>query len=229
MTRRRMIDGSWTARIARNHYNLNTFCFMWGIRFVGEFGMPELRPCDAVPESIFPYDERNKWKPEDGAIHFYCEDCEFENVWLRANRYPHMPAVVQKAGVVLTPDFSLFTDFPVATQIWNVYRSRLLGAIWQHQGLQVIPSVVWGDRASFAWCFDGLPVGGTLAVSTGHVAKHEQAGFMAGFEVMLERCQPDTVLVYGRGMKGQLEAIANVRRYDSRLTQIYEARKRKTA
>jgi hypothetical protein len=226
MTRRRSLPGSWQNRIFRNIYNLNTFCLGWGLEFVGAYGMPQLQRCDLVPEKLFPWDEQNKWKPGAGAIHFYCEDCEFENVWLRANRFPHVPAVVQRAGVVLTPDFSLYCDFPIATQIWNVYRSRLLGAIWAHQGITVVPSVVWGEPDSFGWCFDGLPIGGTLAVSTGHVSTEEEKEFfLLGFDELLRRCQPETVLVYGRGLKGQLERRVNVVRFDSRLTQIYEARR----
>lgn len=82
------------------------------------------------------------------------------------------------------------------------------------------------DRSSFDFCFDGLPKGGVFAVATTHVHKSEYAGFLLGFNEMLERCQPDTVLVYGRGLKGELERRANVRRYDSRLTQIYEQRRK---
>ena len=188
--------------------------------------MPILKPVDAIPDNLFPFDERNKYKPGDGAIHFYCEDCEFENVWLKANRHPHMPAVVLKAGATLTPDFSLYTDFPLATQIWNVYRARLLGALWQQQGITVIPSVSWGLPESFEFCFDGLPSHGTLAIATTCVrTPQEQSYFLQGFRELLSRCQPETVLVYGRGLKGQLEQLANVRRYDSRLTQLYAQRK----
>lgn len=226
MTRRRSIEGSWKLRIDRNYYNLNTFCLSW-FEQTGRYGFPVLERSDYVPDRLFPFDERNKYRDGDGAVHFYCEDCEFENVWLRAARYPHAPAVVLRAGVVLTPDFSVFTDFPLATQIWNVYRSRLLGALWQSIGLEVIPSVVWGVPETFEWCFDGLPMGGTLAVSTGHVSgRDESLGFLKGFRELVKRCQPETVLCYGRGLKGGLESLhPNVKRFDSRLTEIYYARK----
>jgi len=224
MTRRRLANGSWGDRINRNVYNLNSFCLDW-LEFEGRFDMPKLKRCEIVPEKLFPFDERNKYREGDGAIAFYCEDGEFESVWLRANRYPHMPAIVSHAGVSLTPDFSLYTDYPVATQIWNVYRTRLLGALWQSQGIDVIPSVSWGDEHSLEWCFDGLPSGGTIAISTCHVRRPDHEGFLQGFKAMLLRCNPETVLVYGRGLKGQLEQLANVRRYDSRLTQIYEQRR----
>lgn len=223
MRRRAIPNGVWKAKIA-NYYNLNTFCLDW-IQFTGKYQMPVLQPAAVVPDNLFPFDERNKYKAGDGAIHFYCEDCEFENVWLRANRFPHVPAVVSKAGVALTPDFSLFTDFPVATQIWNVYRARLLGALWQSQSITVIPSVSWGLPESFEFCFDGLPIGGTFAVATTYVKTTEEQGyFLQGFKELIDRCQPETVLVYGRGLKGRLEDLANVRRYDSRLTQIRKQR-----
>lgn len=190
--------------------------------------MPMIQPTQTIPENLFPYDERNKWKQGDGAIQFYAEDTEFESCWTRANRYPHMPAVVQKAGCCLTPDFSLYTDFPKATQIWNVYRSRLLGALWQHLGIDVIPSVVWGLPDSFEWCFDGLPVGGVVAVATNHVKDaDEQCYFLKGFRELVKRCEPSAVLVYGQGFKTELPYFytGKIQRYQSRLTQIYNQRK----
>lgn len=225
--RRREIPGSWGDRIARNLYNLNTFCLNW-LEYEGNWDMPVLKSCFEVPERLFPFDERNKWKPGEGAIHFYCEDCEFESVWLRANQQPHMPAVVQKAGVCLTPDFSLYSDYPLATQIWNIYRARLLGALWQSQGIQVIPSVAWSGEASLEFCFDGLPTGGTVAIATSYWRKGDEAMFFAGLNELLQRVQPDTLLVYGRGYKGVIEAHhPNVKRYDSRLTEIFNEKARK--
>lgn len=224
MTRRRDIPGSWGARIARNLYNLNSFCLDW-LQFTGPYDMPQMQPCYVVPENLFPYDERNKYRGE-GAIHFYCEDAEFESVWLRANQSPHMPAVVYRAGVAIAPDFSLYHDLPTPTQIWNSYRSKLLGALWQQLGIEVIPNASWSNEASFEWAFDGMPVGGSVAIATSNIhIPEEREMFMAGFEELIRRCQPDTVLVYGAGFRGQLEAIANVRRYQTRLTQIHNQRK----
>lgn len=224
--RRRNKPGSWQRRIFKNYYNLNTFAYS-RFRFVGKYDFPALSVCDAVPEKFFPYDERNKWKQGDGAIHFYCEDIEFESVWLRANRHPHVPAVIRHAGVALSPDFSIYTDFPVATQIWNVFRARLLGALWHSEGIDVIPSVSWGLPESFEFCFDGLPIGGTFAVATTYVNDAEERRFfLEGFKEFIRRCQPDTVLVYGRGLRHEIESMhSNIRRYDSRLTMLYEAKK----
>ena len=220
---------SWETRVSRNTFNLNTFP-LGMLKLAGKYDFPVLGrvgPEDA-PDALFPFDERNKFK-DDGtkqAIHFYCEDAEFESVWLRLARSPHFPAVVGKAGMAITPDWSLFTDYPLATQIWNVYRSRLAGAVWALQGITVIPSVVWGDRSSYEWCFDGLPKHSVLAISTCHVnpKKGENIGFFEGFRVMADRLEPSHVLVYGMGLKGELESVASqsfkITRFNSRLTQI---------
>lgn len=223
--RRREMAGGWGKRVLRNIYNLNPFC-LEDLELEGRWEMPRLRPSSSIPEALFPWDERNKWKEGDGAIHFYCEDREFETCWLKAAQWPHVPPAVTRAGVAIAPDFSLYWDLPKPTQIWNSYRSKLLGALWQGLGVEVIPNASWSDADSFEWAFDGMPVGGTVAIATCCLnSEEERSRFLAGFEEMLRRCQPDTVLVYGAGFKGELERRANVRRYQSRLTQIYERRK----
>jgi hypothetical protein len=74
---------------------------------------------------------------------------------------------------------------------------------------------------SFEFCFDGLPIGGVFALTANCFSKDEYPLFLDGFKEFLARCQPDTVLVYGRGLKGILEQLhPDIRRFDSRLTQI---------
>ena len=55
---------------------------------------------------------------------------------------------------VCTPDFSMYTDFPLALQINSHYRKHWLGAYWQSKGITVIPTIFWSDERSFEWCFD---------------------------------------------------------------------------
>ena len=67
---------------------------------------------------------------------------------------------------LLTPDFSLFTDMPLALQIESVFKNRWCGAFWQRQGMTVIPTVAWGDERTFDFCFDGIEQGSIVAVCT---------------------------------------------------------------
>lgn len=53
---------------------------------------------------------------------------------------------------LLSPDFSMFTNMPIALQIESVFKNRWCGAYWQSKGLKVIPTVSWGDERSFEFC-----------------------------------------------------------------------------
>jgi hypothetical protein len=67
--------------------------------------------------------------------------------------------------------------------------------------MQVIPSVNWSTEESYDFCFEGLPSGGTLAITTMEISSKDKLGrqlFLAGFEEMLQRCEPDLLLVYGK-------------------------------
>ena len=49
----------------------------------------------------------------------------------------------------ITPDFSLYRDWPVMLQQWNVYHSRWVGRFWQEHGLRIIPTVNWSTPDSY--------------------------------------------------------------------------------
>ena len=98
----------------------------------------------------------------------------------------------------------------VAVQIYNHWRKHLLGAYWQRLGMTVIPSICWSDESSFAWCFDGEPVGGTVAVSSVGAQKSPAARklFLCGYREMLRRLKPEKILFFGDvpdGCEGNLE------------------------
>lgn len=72
----------------------------------------------------------------------------------------------------------------------------------------MIPDVVWGDEQSFDYCFDGIPKHSTVAVSTVGV-KNDKAWnnkegdmFKAGYDEMMKRLEPTTVIFYGSMIDG---------------------------
>lgn len=225
MRRRAIKDGDWQKRVWGNYPGLNTFA-LGVIKPRGIYGIPQLETCETIPDQLFPFEEKSKWKTGSGAIHFYCEDHYLNSIWVRAARAPHMPGVVKKSGMALTPDFSIFSDYPKAINAWNVYRARLLGALWAHCGVQVIPSLMWGDPLTHeGYLFDGLPNRGVFAISAGHI-RDDEATFKAFFLEFLSRFSPSTILVYGRGLSPWIEDQGiPIKRYDSRLTQIYKQRR----
>lgn len=79
--------------------------------------------------------------------------------------------------------------------------------------IEVIPDVVWGEEKTFEFCFDGIPKFSTVAVSTVGVKNDKDWNnkdnnlFMRGYNEMLRRLEPKTILFYGSmidGMKGNI-------------------------
>ena len=63
----------------------------------------------------------------------------------------------------------------------------------------MIPTVCWSDEKTFEWCFDGEPVGSTVAVSSVGTqnSKTAKAAFLAGYEAMCDRLRSEAILLYG--------------------------------
>lgn len=180
-------------RQGRNYENLNKGIFDG----TGTFDMPCLLPenCTAKQFIGFNYAKTCK-RPYDKGLHFFVDDYQFTRLWSNPDAYLDM---LRKFKVVCTPDFSTYTDFSKAVQIYNHYRKHWLGAYWQANGITVIPTISWSDRDSFSWCFDGEPVGGTVAISSvgTQLNKDSRKLFIDGYNEMLARLQPSLIYFYG--------------------------------
>ena len=188
-------------RQERNYENLNKAVF----KGVGAYGIPEIQPvsCDLENWLSFNY-AKTCADPEGHGIHFFIDDYQFQRLWAQPDAYIPM---LSRFDALMTPDFSTYTDFPKAVQIYNHYRKHWLGAYWQQHGLTVIPTISWSDEESLDWCFDGEPVGGTVAISAVGTQMDNRARslFRMGYTAMLERLKPEAVIFYGAIPEG-LEA-----------------------
>ena len=147
-------------------------------------------------------DEENKHK----TIHFFTYDWHFDSVYTNPKNALNK---LQQYYAILTPDFSLYFDMPLALQIYSIFKNRWCGAYWQNQGLKVIPTVNWGKEDSFEFCFDGIEKGSVVAVSTYSREDYEQE-FMLGYNKMLEIIKPSAVICYGtpfKTMTGNIKVI----------------------
>lgn len=90
-------------------------------------------------------------------------------------------------------------DMPEAMKIYNVFRSRLIGAYWQACGLKVIPTLQWAGPESFQYCFSGIPTNSTVAVSTVGANNNPTAElyWRLGMRYALDRLVPEKILLYG--------------------------------
>jgi len=136
---------------------------------------------------------KNETRDFDATVHFFEKDEKFDEVWGRPEAYLDE---LRQYRQVMTPDFSLYANWPVPVQMFNTFRSRWCGWYWQQHGLIVIPTVSWALRESFRFCFAGVPPCTTVAVSTVGCRDSEK-GFMAGYRQMLKVLDPTCVINYG--------------------------------
>ncbi len=129
-------------------------------------------------------------------LHFFVDDYQFNRLWSKPDNYID---ILRKFGAVCSPDFSTYVDYPKALQIYNHYRKHWLGAYWQDSKIRVIPTISWSDHSSYEWCFDGEPRGGTVAISSVGTQMNKLARqlFLDGYEEMIRRLHPASILLYG--------------------------------
>ena len=177
-----------------NAYNLYDFDEN---RCTGIYDIPTLDKVIHTPKSLMGFNYCKSTPPQDGVgVHFFLDDYQFERVWNSPEDYCTMLA---DYDCVLTPDFSLYTNMPIAMMIWNTYRSRLVGQMMQDYGCTVIPTVSWAGTDSYDFAFDGLPTGGTIAVSTIGVKRSKDAFdiWVQGMDECMKVVKPYNVIVYG--------------------------------
>ena len=167
----------------------------------GPFNIPMIDPVEVDVEDTevigFNYAIGCK-HPENKICHFYLDDYQFERVWNDPDRY--VP-ILGRFKAVLAPDFSMYTDFPKAVQIFNHYRKQWCAAYWQERGINVIPTICWSTPDSFAWCFDGIPRHSLVCISTvGGFGNHEdnKGAWLEGYEKCLEVLDPSEILLFGK-------------------------------
>ncbi len=180
-------------RQGRNYENLNKGIFDG----TGIYDIPHLLPETPKVSNFIGFNFAKTCKqPFDKGLHFFIDDYQFTRLWTNPDAYLEM---LGKFKCVCTPDFSTYTDFPKAIQIYNHYRKHWLGAYWQNNGITVIPTISWSDPASFDWCFDGEPIGGAVAVSSvgTQLSSDRRKLFLQGYEEMIKRLHPAVIYFMG--------------------------------
>lgn len=165
---------------------------------VGPYDIPEILPqeFDLTDAQVLGFNyAKGEDFPEEWICHFYLDDYQFDRVWKDPNLYIDL---MKRFRAVLAPDFSLYTDFPKAVQIYNHYRKHWIARYWQDHGVKVIPTICWSDEASFEWCFDGVPKYSTVSISVLGCNRSEQMkrDYWVGFNKAIEVVQPEKILLF---------------------------------
>ncbi len=129
-------------------------------------------------------------------VHFFLDDYQFNRIWNNPDKYIPLLA---KFRCVLSPDFSLYLDYPKAIQIYKHYQKHWLGRYMQEHGIKVIPTICWSDKESYRWCFDGEPRDSVVAVSSIGTQRNKLSKqlFLDGYAEMIKQLKPTKVLFWG--------------------------------
>ena len=134
----------------------------------------------------------------DRMVHFFLYDYRFERVWKNPDNDIEK---LSRYRAVLSPDFSMYLEMAPVMQLYNVFRNRWCGAYWASKGMRVVPTVNWGDESTFDFCFEGIEKGSVVAVSTYMASEHDRRKdqkewFLAGYNEMLRRIEPEKIICY---------------------------------
>ena len=188
-----------------------------------KYGIPDIKKDEFKVKELIPYRVDSN---RNGTAHFFLDDYRFERCWRKPDSQIEE---LKKYDGVLSPDFSMYTNYPQAMQIWQVYRNRWCACYWQSLGIKVIPTISWSDEQSFKYCFLGVQKGSTVAIGTVGVLNDEYAKtlFMQGFKEMLKQLEPKEILIYGNKLS-ELEGYKNIRWFDPYMNKFIKAKGEKT-
>ena len=162
----------------------------WGIPLVKKQGLTtENIMLVACSDTRANDNEENKKR----GVHFFVDDYRFSGIYDNPERTIER---YSQYAFLLTPDFSTYADMNLWRQLESVVKNRWVGAYWQSKGLTVVPTVSWSTSRSFDFCFDGIETHSIVAVST-LGCKKAKLDFMRGYEIMLEKIQPELIICFG--------------------------------
>lgn len=216
-------DGYYGDERERTNRAYNLELMRW-TTFTDDFWqMPVIENDGFIPKDLTGFNYAKSRDDKHTGIHFFVDDYQFERVWNYPEKYID---ILQDYDCILSPDFSLYMDMPMPMKIWNIYRSRMIGAYYQSQGIKVIPTISWAEEETFEFCFQGIPKGSIVAVSTIGVKRDADALHIweSGMQEMINQIEPNTILVYGGKLDfdyGDIEVIY----FDNKVTENWQNNK----
>ncbi len=157
----------------------------------------------SIPYGFTPFSNREEAVGTNEAVCFFEKDPKFAEILIDPNSYIDD---LSRFKYVIPIDASLYRDAPLAAQVINLYRSRVIGSHFQRNGVNIIPLVRWGNELTYTTkyfpekiAFLGIEKHSIIVVSTyGCIkSKEDKYHFSSGLYEMLNTLEPKVVLVYG--------------------------------
>lgn len=167
------------------------------VRYAGKYDFPVIKEEHIVPRRCILFSDAIKEKNDYAQwVVFYEYDYLFERVWNNPKKYIE---ILKRFEGVVSPDFSVYYDMPFAMQIWNIYRSRVIGAWLQNNGIRVIPNIRYGIDDTFDIVCDGISKHSVISIgSLGCIKKLDyRSYFEKGLEYIARKLEPETIFIYG--------------------------------
>jgi len=201
-----------------SHYNVRSnFKDIFGVylleklSFEGDFDMPIIGNFDDV--SAINYlalysDLQDYHRTDNTCICFYQYDHIFDGihglynsiVYQDFNRLDRFKKRFEGVKYIISPDYSIYGDFPNALQIFNIYKSRVCMAwLMENTSAIIIPNVRWASPFSYDYCFDGIMKGSNIAVGLLGLMHNKDniKMFLDGFKKAIDTIIPKSIIVYG--------------------------------
>lgn len=101
---------------------------------------------------------------------------------------------------IICPDYSITGDMPLALQIYNVYRSRVV-AIWIRDNCNciLIPNLRFNNSKSYEFCFDGIAYKSVVCLSIYSLCrrKDDVENLINGLHEAIKTICPSAIILYG--------------------------------
>ena len=166
---------------------------------VGKYGFPKLKKVNFIPEMpVLPFNYLTSAMQRPPCwYHCFIADDQFNRLYKNFWRYEKNLKYIKG---LISADFSLFRDYDEETQIENCRKNRVIDYALQQRGISMIPTAGFADESSWEWCFDGLPLNSTVAVTTNCIGKDPEAKrlFVWGIHAMIEKIFPTAIVVCGK-------------------------------
>ncbi len=197
--------------------------FINNVKFSGQYDLPVIYANGNIQEiqNIVSFNYYNTIRNKANYyVHFYIDDYQFERIWKQPMRYIQ---ILKQFKGVICPDFSVYKNMPKAQQIFQVYKQRLISALMQNAGINLIPNLTWSDVNSLDWILEDFPKHSVIALSTnGCLNKEVKQEFIECYKKAISMIQPLQIIIIGTvpdeikdderivGIKSQIEYLHNL-------------------
>ena len=181
------------------------------LSFEGDYDMPIVGNFDDITkiDYLALYSDVKEYnKTENTCVVYYQYDHIFDGIhglynsiiYQDEERLNKFRERFKNVKYIVSPDYSLFGDFPNALQIFNVYKSRVcLEWLRKNTNAKIIPNVRWTFSFTYEYCFDGIMRGSNIALGVlGQMHnKDNKKMFLEGLKKAIDIIEPKAILVYG--------------------------------